>query len=116
MKVLVCGSRNWEDYPAITERLAELPRGTTIIHGGARGADQMAGRVADRLGFEVVQFLPEWNGRSGYNRRAGLERNLVMLDENPDLVIAFWRDGSTGTGHTVAEARKRGIPVEEVRA
>jgi hypothetical protein len=35
-----------------------------------------------------------------------------MLDTKPDLVLAFQRDGSRGTQHTIDEARKRGIPVE----
>lgn len=42
-------------------------------------------------------------------------RNIEMLDQKPDLVLAFWDGASTGTGHTVAEAGKRGIPVEIVR-
>lgn len=39
-------------------------------------------------------------------------RNLAMLDEKPDLVIAFQINGSAGTQHTIDQARKRGIPVE----
>ena len=115
MKVLVCGSRSWDDYVAIFNRLSELPRGTTIIHGGARGADNMAARVAARLGFEIEEFVANWRNGNHYNPRAGLERNLLMLDREPDLVIAFWRDGSTGTAHTISEARKREIPVEVIQ-
>jgi hypothetical protein len=35
-----------------------------------------------------------------------------MLDTGPDLVLAFQRNGSRGTQHTIDEARARGIPVE----
>jgi YspA, cpYpsA-related SLOG family len=108
IKVLVCGSRAWDDYVAIFDRLSLLPRGSTIVHGGARGADQIAARVAGRLGFQVEEFLPDWSN----GKRAGLDRNLVMLDQKPDLVIAFWDGHSTGTTHTITEATKRGIPVE----
>jgi len=114
MKVLVCGSRAWLDSAAIRARLAELPRGTTIIHGGARGADQLAATIAHSLGFDAQAFNADWHGRGYYDPAAGKKRNLRMLDEQPDLVIAFHKDGSTGTAHTIAHARLRGIPVEVV--
>lgn len=111
MKVLVCGSRSWKRAPLIRERLALLPPGTVILHGGAHGADAMAGQIAADLGFEVKEFPANWDR---YRGGAGIRRNLLMLDERPELVLAFWIDGTTGTGHTVKEARRRGIPVEVV--
>lgn len=111
MKVLVCGSRAWTDAAVILRRLSGLPRGSTVIHGDARGADRIAAQIAARLGFKVEAFPANW---SRYGKSAGLVRNGEMLDKSPDLVIAFWLDGSTGTGSTIALARKRGIPVEVV--
>jgi hypothetical protein len=35
-----------------------------------------------------------------------------MLDEQPTLVLAFQRNGSTGTEGVIREARRRRIPVE----
>jgi hypothetical protein len=35
-----------------------------------------------------------------------------MLDQQPDRVLAFQRNGSTGTQHVIDETRKRGIPLE----
>jgi hypothetical protein len=112
MKVLVCGSRTWESARIIDERLRQLPRGTTIIVGGARGADRLSAMIARGLGFEVIEFPANWRPDGVYNPRAGVERNLRMLDEDPDLVIAFWEGGSTGTKHTITEANRRGITVE----
>lgn len=111
MKVLVCGSRTWTDEGAVRRRLAELPPDAVILHGGARGADAMAARAAADLGLQVRAYPADW-GRHG--RAAGLIRNVLMLDEGPDLVIAFQRDRSRGTEHTVTEARRRGVPVEVV--
>ena len=39
-----------------------------------------------------------------------------MLDQKPDLVLAFHDDlgKSRGTADTVGEAKRRGIPVEHV--
>lgn len=45
-------------------------------------------------------------------RRAGPIRNQLMLDQNPDKVIAFHDGRSRGTLHTITEARRRGISVE----
>ncbi len=47
-------------------------------------------------------------------RRAGLDRNVRMLDSKPDLALAFWDGQSRGTGHTITEARRRNIPVTVV--
>jgi len=109
MKVLVCGSREWIDYPAVRDRLARLPGDTEIIHGGASGADFWAKLSARHLGLPEQAFPADWRT---HGKRAGILRNLQMLDECPDLVIAFQVNGSRGTQHTIDEARRRGIPVE----
>ncbi len=115
MKVLVCGSRKFADpfqaSLAIDARIDKLPSGTTVIHGGALGADQIAAEAAARSGHIVKAFYADWDA---HGRRAGIIRNLQMLDEKPDLVIAFWDGSSRGTAHTIAEAGARKIPVEVV--
>ena len=56
-----------------------------------------------------MRVLPaDW---SRHGRRAGVLRNLAMLDEQPTRVLAYHRAGSPGTTHTITEARRRGIPV-----
>ncbi len=111
-RILVCGSRDFKPESRIVSRIGQLPRGTTVIHGDARGADRIAARVAESLGMEVEAYPADWK-RLG--RRAGIERNLLMLDgADPDRVIAFWDGKSRGTAHTIREAEKRGLPVEVV--
>jgi hypothetical protein len=107
--VLVCGSRGWDRPDIIRERLKTLPLGVEIIHGAARGADQMAASIAHSLGIPERAYVPDWHHQG---RRAGVLRNIEMLEQDPELVLAFWDGESTGTAHTVYEARKRGIPVE----
>jgi hypothetical protein len=109
LRVLVCGSRDWEKPAMIRERLAQLPPGSTIVHGAARGADLMAASIAIGMRFGVDVFPANWKH---YGKAAGYIRNLAMLDTGPDLVLAFQRNGSRGTQHTIDEARRRGIPVE----
>lgn len=109
MLILVCGSRDWTDIHAIRMRLVRLPPVSSIIHGAAPGADSIAAMLAEDFGFTVQAFPAD---RRQHGKRAGILRNLAMLDERPDLVIAFQRNGSRGTAHTISEARRRGIPVE----
>ncbi len=113
MKVLVCGSRNWQETSRIWEDLRTLPVGTHVIHGAAKGADSMCDGIIREMStsvpgrFTVERFPADWSrGRS-----AGIVRNIKMLDQKPDLVIAFWSGSSKGTRHTIGEAVKRGIPV-----
>jgi hypothetical protein len=111
VKVLVCGSRDWTDLQTISVRMAQLPPGSTVIHGAARGADTIAAESALRLGLHVHAFPAQW---TEFGKAAGAIRNSLMLDEKPDLVIAFWDGESRGTKHTIDEAERRGVPVEIV--
>ncbi len=109
MRVLVCGSRDWDDIHAIRIRFVVLYGATVFIHGGAPGADRIAGFLAEDFGFTVREFPANWDN---YGKTAGILRNLQMLDECPDLVLAFQRNHSRGTQHTIVTARRRDIPVE----
>lgn len=118
--VLVCGSRDWGDREAIRRHLVMLPPDTTVMHGAAsrrvrgveRSADALAGDVALSLGLTVEEWPADWSrGRS-----AGFARNVAMVESGPDRALAFQRNGSRGTQHTIDEAKRRGIPVEVIRA
>lgn len=107
--VLVCGSRGWTDQEQVASRLRLLSDDTTIIQGGASGADYLARKAVIEQGRGVITCKPNWNR---YGKRAGIMRNLYMLDLGPSLVIAFWDGVSPGTYHVITEARRRGISVE----
>src|SRR5215469_3620742 len=119
MRILVCGDRNWTDPFPMMAKFQQLfnhaaPREITIIHGAARGADQMAHALARDLGLAVMPFPADW---VRYGRAAGPVRNRQMLLEGrPDLVLAFHNNlsESRGTADMVRRARKAGIPVEVI--
>lgn len=127
MIYLACGSRHFSDplvaTKAIIDRVFMLPSGGTVIHGNAPGADRLAGVAAERAGLKVEVFPADWNTHAdncrcrghGYCKEAGFRRNLLMLDQKPALVIAFWNGISTGTLHTISNARSRGLNVEVIR-
>jgi hypothetical protein len=110
MKILVTGSREWYNRAIIYRELIKYPKSSIVIQGVARGADSIARDIALRLGMQVLDFPAEWNK---YNKSAGPIRNRQMLDQKPDLVLAFHEniEESKGTKDCVNEATKRGIPV-----
>ena len=82
-----------------------------VIEGDAKGADKIAGQAARELGIPVQIFPANW---ARFGAAAGPIRNRQMLDEKPDLVVAFHDhiSESRGTADTIKEAKRRGIPVE----
>ena len=117
MRLLVTGSREWQDENLIEATLRRIHAATPIevlIHGDARGADRIAASVARRLGIEVLAFAANWE-RDG--RAAGPIRNSVMLREGkPDTVLAFHDaiETSKGTRDMAQKARRAHLPVEIV--
>jgi hypothetical protein len=112
MKVLVCGSRRFTDAPMIEKRMAQLPLGTHIITGGAKGADTIAAITASMLGLSCEVIKAEWGK---YGRVAGIIRNTKMIEQKPNLVLAFLKneEPNIGTLNTIQQAEKANIPVEK---
>lgn len=110
MRVLVCGGRDFINYPAVKRVLDGLKRDrgiTTIISGHARGADQLGERWARETSTGCMDFPADWDK---FGKRAGPIRNQQMLTEGkPDLVVAF--PGGPGTAHMVAISRRAKIEV-----
>ena len=99
---IVCGGRDYSDYELLFRKLgtehAREPFGL-IVHGGAQGADSLAGRCAREFGIPTKVYRPDWNR---HGRAAGYRRNKTMLDATADSaadIIAF--PGGRGTGHMV---------------
>lgn len=106
--VLVCGGRDFDDAQLFVGGMSLLPRKPTrIIHGGAKGADTMAGTWAAMNGVPCEVYQADW---ATYGKAAGPVRNAEMLEYGkPDAVIAF--RGGRGTEDMVKKARKAGIEV-----
>ncbi len=117
MKILVSGSREMPENQVsrnlICQSIVEA-MGTgdfywedlTVITGGAKGADTVAHDLAKDLGAKTLVHYAEWNR---FGKSAGPIRNGRMLDEEPDVVIAFPIGKSVGTRHCIKEAERRGI-------
>jgi len=109
-KVLVFGSRGWKDRAMIRSRLKKMPMNVIVIHGGAPGADEIAGEEAYDQGKEVWQVNPDY---TKFPRRiAPLKRNERMARLKPKLAIAYWDGKSRGTKHMIETCLKHKIPLE----
>jgi hypothetical protein len=111
LRVAIVGSREYPDLNRVVEYVRNLPPGTTVISGGARGVDATAEGAALALGFEVVVHKPDWR-RYG-QLKAPLERNKLIA-RDCDRMVAFWDGKSTGTQHVVGCAQRLSKPVEKV--
>lgn len=115
MRVMITGSRDWTDSSLIQASLVTINatmrkdnEPTTLVHGGANGADTIGAAAATELGWALEEHIPDWSK----GKRAGPLRNVEMLESGIDLVIAFHKDNSRGTKHAIETARKMKIPVK----
>lgn len=109
-RLLVTGSRDWTDETLLRSRLtffADLLDIWAVVHGACPiGADAMADQVARDLGLEVYRFPADWVTKM---RKAGPERNQVMVDNGAVLCLAFPLPGSKGTWDCIRRAQAAGI-------
>lgn len=139
MRVLVTGSRRWTDPRVIHDALLWAwydavqvgADGITVVHGTAPGADAIAdewARANEPSGVLRDPHPADWSGpcaadcQPGHRRKrrdgsdycplAGHRRNQHMVDLGAAIVLAFQRDGSTGTADCIRRAKTAGIPVQ----
>jgi len=105
MKIIVAGSRNFNDYEFLKHELDIINKEgniSYIVCGKAKGADSLGEKYALENNIEVIYFEPEWNL---YGKRAGHIRNELM-GNYADTLIAFWDNKSKGTKHMINYMKK----------
>jgi hypothetical protein len=103
-QVAVVGSRDYGRLDLVRDFVLRLPKGSTVISGGARGVDQQAANVAKSRGLKTVVFHPDWQK---HGRAAGLMRNVEIV-AHAKQVIAFWNGRSRGIFNTIVLAHRAG--------
>lgn len=120
MRVLVCGSRTFEDDQIVTtvlEGFYSEQMMTVVIDGACpTGADEFASRFT---GVAHERYPADWET---HGKAAGPIRNQQMLDASkPEVVLAFVDKPlgeSRGTADMVRRAKEAGVPtyvIEKVR-
>lgn len=123
-RLLITGSRNFGDQGHVDIALmrtalkdarrklhdAGFDR-IVLVHGAARGADQLAAVVGKSMGFVLDPHPAQW---SVHGKAAGPIRNKEMVDLGADLMLAFPRGASRGTRGCMQLAAEAGIEIVNV--
>ncbi|MBN9214747.1 MAG: DUF2493 domain-containing protein [Microbacterium sp.] len=125
-RILITGSRTWEDRQAIRDALRSVwreagsPQDAVLVSGASpKGADRMCEEVWAFNGLAVERHPAAWRthdeqcpeSHRGQDtcKRAGFRRNAEMVALGADVCIGFIRDGSAGATSTVNLAQRAGI-------
>ena len=131
LRILLTGSRDWNDAERIRTAFQDATRDelfmgdVTVVHGAARGADTLAGLIAERFGMRVEEHPANWDScgpdcnrkhmryRAGvpYCPRSGFVRNAEMVKLGADICLAFIKNQSKGAVMCAKLAEDAGIPV-----
>lgn len=114
MKVIVAGSRNFNDYKLLRRKLDTLLSNTPepiIISGTAHGADTLGERYAKEKGYKCLRYPADWNK---YGKSAGYKRNKIMALK-ADALVAFWDGKSRGTRHMIQLAKSYRLKIKVVK-
>lgn len=111
MRILVTGGRNFMDKQAVYLTLDDAVKGipkdeVIVIHGNARGADDLADQWGRDRDIQVCRCPAPWHK---WPLSAGPIRNKAMLLLEPHKVVAF--PGGAGTSNMIKLARQAGIEV-----
>lgn len=115
-KLIVAGSRNYNDYSEFKKliddnmrRILKVNNASDIefVSGGCRGVDKMGEKYAEENGMNVKVFEADWKK---YGKSAGPIRNSEMADYG-DALIAFFNGESKGTLDMINKAKKKKMPI-----
>jgi hypothetical protein len=121
VRVLVTGSRDWDNpgrvqlelEKAFSKTAIEHGELLTVVHGAClTGADAYADEWAKRMEWQGLPVIPEphaanWKGPR--KKGAGYARNAEMVSLGADLCLAFILNKSNGATHCRDLALKAGI-------
>lgn len=130
VKIIICGSRTFNDLNFLEDTIRSIFRELTIqnilygspdkdaeiievISGGAQGADILGEWFAKQYGLYCKVMLADWDKNGN---EAGLIRNKEMVDYVADsdcygLLVAFWDGQSKGAQHCFNYAKDRKLDV-----
>lgn len=131
VKLVIFGGRDFNDY-ALLERVVKATniykdgRISTIISGGAAGADKLGERFARENDIRIEQYLAAWDdidaegavvktNRSGkkYNALAGFWRNEDMAIV-AEAGLGFWNGKTPGTKDMIATCEANDVKLHVV--
>jgi len=113
MILAITGSRKYTDYEELKQVIKSLaPNATTIITGGAKGADTLAARYAKEHNLKLVEIKPDY--KKYIARVAPLMRNTTIVAKADKVIAFYYKTQSGGTLDTVKKAKQAGKLLAEV--
>lgn len=103
MKVVIAGSRNFNDLKTLTRvcnHYLKNQKTIEVVSGTAKGADRLGEAYAYSKGYKLTRFPADWDS---HGQGAGIIRNREMA-EYADAVIVFWDGHSRGTANMIKVA------------
>ena len=100
MKLIIAGSRTFNDYALLKRTLSTLTFAngvTEVVSGTAAGADKLGERWAVENNIPIRKFHAEW---TEFGKKAGMIRNNAMGLYCDEAVI-FWDGQSRGSKNMI---------------
>lgn len=116
-RIIVAGSRNFQDYELLKETLVKYigsDKNITIVSGCAKGADSLGEQFSMEYKLHCMKFPAAWNL---YGKSAGYKRNVQMAkyaNLEYGVLFAFWDGVSKGTEHMINIAKEYGLEIHIV--
>lgn len=115
-KFMITGTRDPDDTIRTLVKFAlgwttylnpkETDPAITLFQGEARGVDLWAKELWQGWGYPTKDFKADWNK---YGNAAGGKRNQKMVDDAPELCLAFPGPESIGTWDAVRRAKQSNV-------
>lgn len=109
MKTIIAGSRSItpKEFKTAIKKCKWSHKISTVVSGGAAGADKLGELWAASAGLKLQIYLPDWES---FGKAAGPIRNEEMAD-NAEALLAIWDGSSRGTISMIELARKKSLRV-----
>ena len=113
--IIVCGGRYYTNKEFLWKQLDywfPYLDGNILIHGGAKGADTIAGNwTLTQKGIGSIVYPANWDK---HGKSAGWVRNWDMANTKPTPIAVLAFPGGKGTASMVKIARDKNIFVVEL--
>lgn len=116
MKLIIAGSRTFDDFELLNRECVQFIRSETkipptIISGTANGADKLGERFAKRFNLPLLQFPANWDK---FGKRDGIVRNEEMAKIATHAIV-FWDGTSKGSSHMIEKAKKYNLTLKIIQ-
>lgn len=117
MVLLIAGSRDFQDFSLLEEKVNPYKEDITeIVSGVANGADKLGIKYSEKYMVPLKEFPARWDL---YGKKAGILRNNEMAQylskKDDSMALIFWDGKSKGSENMISLLEKYNIKHEVIR-